>query len=141
VQLSYARVLPAPPGRVYDLLSDPPALAEGVDVLQSLTPAGPDAWDVVVKAGLMTFRGTVRVEDRRPATSVALALEGKGTGGRVQGRVTFRLAARGDGTAVDCAGEAEVGGLLALAGARRLEAAGQQALSDLFDVLAARVTK
>ena len=139
MNLTHARILPAPPGRVYDLLSDPPTLAEGVDVLQSLTPAGPDAWEVVVKSGLATFRGTLRVEDRRPPTSVALALEGKGAGGRIKGRLGFRLAPRGDGTAVDCEGEAEVGGLLALAGARRLEAAGQQALADFFDVLASRV--
>lgn len=141
MQLAHTRVLPAPPGRIFDLLSDPPALAEGVDVLQTLTPAGPDTWDVAVKRGLASFRGTIRVQDRRPATALAWAVEAKGAGGRLNGRLEFRLAPRGEGTSVDCSGEAEVGGLLALAGARRLEEAGRQGLSDFFDLLAARVTK
>jgi uncharacterized protein len=139
MKLSHTRVLAAPRERVFELLTDAAAMTEGLDGLESLEPAGPDAWDVVVKAGFSRIKGRVRIEDRKPPTSFALAVDAKGMAGRLRGLARIRLSARGGGTEVACDGEAEVGGLIAMAGPRRTEAAANRKLAEFFDALDARL--
>jgi carbon monoxide dehydrogenase subunit G len=112
---------PAPPERVWALLQDPAALAVAIPGCQKLESLGDGRYAATLQLGVAAFKGVyngeVRVSDLVPPRSYDLHIEGSGRPGFVKGigHITLTPEEPG-GTLVSVDGDAQVGGLLSLAG-------------------------
>jgi carbon monoxide dehydrogenase subunit G len=140
VKLALTNQLTAERGRVFAALVDPNVLQRCIPGCESLTPTGADAYVAVLKIGVAgvkgTYQGTAAVRDKHPPESLTLVFEGKGGPGFVRGSAAIALAAQGDGTAVKCDADVQVGGLIAAVGSRLVEAASKTLANEFFTKLA-----
>ena len=101
-----------------------------------MVKTGDDSYDAHLKIGVAGLKGSyvgkVQLRDKVPPERYTLTMEGKGGPGFIQGTAHIKLAAKGDGTKLDCEAEAEVGGLIAAVGSRLIEAAGKKMMDDFF---------
>lgn len=143
MKLSHVQALRAPREKVFAALTDPATLQACVEGCESLTPAGPDAWDARLKVGLGPIRGTYKgrleIRDRVPPESLSLIIEGRGLAGSVRCEARVTLLEKDGGTELRGDGEAKVGGLLAAFGPSLAESAAKGLLVDFFTKLAARL--
>ena len=143
MKLTHTQVLKAPREKVFAALTDPETLKACIEGCESLVPAGPDAFDAVLNVGLAGikggYKGSLKIQERRPPESLTLAIEGKGLPGFVRGSARVRLAEKDGGTELTGEGEAAVGGLIAAVGSRFVEAAAKKMLADFLGRLAARI--
>lgn len=138
-------VLPAPPERVWQALTDPAVLARGIPGCQRLAAAGPDAYRLTLQTAAPvvqgSYAGEARVAERHPPTSLVLHVEAAGATGSVQAQVTVTLQAEGsDATRVDYAADAVVGGAMAGVGQRLLAAAAQRMAGELLEAVDATLS-
>jgi len=137
MKLDFSERVPAPPDRVFAALTDPTMIRSCVDGLESMTPAGENAYDLRARPGL---KGRMTFLESRPGESVAIAVEGKSLAGSLKGELRVRLLPKGDGTLVEGSGDITVGGFLAALGPKMIESGGRRAVSDFFSKLSARLT-
>src|SRR5216684_7035638 len=129
MKIRITSIIPAPPARVFAALVDPGVLQRCIPGCESLTAAGPDAYEATLKIGVAglkgTYTGKAAIRDRRPPESLTLGFEGKGGPGFVRGSAAITLSAEGEGSAtrVACEADVQVGGLIAAVGSRLVEAA------------------
>ena len=102
VKLTGTATMHAAPDRVWAALNDPAVLAAAIPGCERLEPAGPDAYQFTIAAGVGslqgTFTGRVAVSDRREPDSFVLTATGSGGPGTVSIRARFALAAGPDGS-------------------------------------------
>ena len=140
MKLVHVQFLNAPREKVYAALLDPETLKACVEGCESLTPAGPDGFDAVLRFGLLKMRGRVDVLDRVPPESLTLRIEGKGLPGSVRSSARIRLTEKDGGTELAGEGDVVVGGLLAAAGAGLVDDTARRLLTDFYAKLAARLS-
>jgi carbon monoxide dehydrogenase subunit G len=131
-----------PVGReaVWQALMNPEVLARALPGCEKLE-ANPDgSYSAQMKVGVAaikgTYQGRVEVLDPIPNELFRLRVQGKGTGGFLNGVGTLSLAADGDGTLIRYAGEAQVGGVIASVGQRLVLAAAKQIINQFFAAFA-----
>jgi carbon monoxide dehydrogenase subunit G len=128
-----------PAGRevVWQALMNPEILARALPGCEKLE-ANPDgSYHAQMKVGVAaikgTYQGRVEILDPIPCELFRLKVEGKGTGGFLNGVGTLNLVADGEGTLIRYAGEAQVGGLVASVGQRLVLASAKKIIQQFFE--------
>ena len=133
----------APPQQVWDLLMDTGAIAACLPGCRGLRPTGPDKYDLELVAGVAaisgTFNATIAIEDKQPTTYYQLRMDAHGRPGFVRGAAIVTLVPDDDGTSVNVAATAEVGGTIARVGQRLLEGVARMTMERFYGCLAQRL--
>ena len=137
--------LPAPPEKVWALLTDPGRLAKLLPGCESLEPDGPDRFKAAVKFGIAAitgkYAGTLEFSEKKPHQSMRMKITGKGLPGFVEGAGRLELAGKNGQTELHYAGDANVGGLIASAGQRMMEGAAKKIVDQFFAAAAEELRK
>jgi len=145
MKLSGQYTLPAPPARVWALLTDPDRLAKLLPGCERLDPDGPDRFRAAVKFGIAAisgkYAGTVEFSEKKPAKSMRMKISGKGLPGFVDGSGHIELAEKNDQTELRYTGDAQVGGMIASVGQRMIEGAAKKIVDQFFAAAAEELKK
>jgi uncharacterized protein len=129
--------------RVWDLLMDTSTVASCIPGCRELREVGPDRYEaelvVTVAAITGTFAATVAMEDKIPPHSYRLVVQGTGRTGFIRGQAAISLASGTQGTLVEVAATAQVGGTVARVGQRLLEGVGKMMIDRFFGCLSAKL--
>jgi hypothetical protein len=130
--------MPAPPGEVWSLLTDPARLSRLLPGCERLDPDGPDRYKAAVKFGIAAisgkYAGTLEFAEKKSPHSLVLKMDGKGLPGFVKGEGRIQLVAKGaSDTELTYTGEAQVCGVIASVGQRMLDAAARKIVQQFFD--------
>ena len=136
MKLTGQYTLPAPPEKVWALLTDPQRLAKLLPGCERLEPDGPDRFKAAVKFGLAAisgkYAGTLEFAEKKPNTSMVMKISGKGLPGFVDGSGHIELAGKNGETEVRYTGDAQVGGMIASVGQRMIEGAAKKIVDQFF---------
>ena len=136
MKLSGQYTLPAPPEKVWALLTDPARLAKLLPGCERLDPDGPDRFKAAVKFGLAAisgkYAGTLEFSEKKPHSSLRMKISGKGIPGFVDGSGRIELAPTNGQTEVKYNGDATVGGMIASVGQRMIEGAAKKIVDQFF---------
>ncbi len=135
----------APRERVYAALVEPEVLRRAIPGCESLEKIGEDTYSATLKAGIGsikgTFKGEVRLEDKRPPEHYRIVVEGKGAVGFAKGSADFDLEDKDGGTLIKYSGEMQTGGTIAAVGQRMIQGAAKSMAAKFFAALEAEVEK
>ncbi len=141
MKMSGEEVIPAPITAVWSALNDPQILKQCIPGCESITTTGENAFSarVVAKVGPVKagFTGNVQLKDLNPPHSYRI--EGKGEGGLAgfaTGGATVKLEEVPEGTRLIYDVDAQIGGKLAMLGARLLDSTAQSMAGQFFDKFA-----
>jgi carbon monoxide dehydrogenase subunit G len=138
LKLAGTVAMPAPPGEVWSLLTDPARLSRLLPGCERLDPDGPDRYKAAVKFGIAAisgkYAGTLEFAEKKPPHSLVLKMAGKGLPGFVKGEGRIELTPKGKSESeLTYTGEAQVGGVIASVGQRMLDAAARKIVQQFFD--------
>ena len=135
----------ATPQEVWDLLMDTESIASCLPGCRELRPSGPDKYDLELVAGVAavsgTFKATIAIEEKQPPLSYKLRVDANGRPGFVRGQAFVTLIGENDGTYVNVAASADVGGTVARVGQRLLEGVARMTMERFYGCLAQRVQR
>jgi carbon monoxide dehydrogenase subunit G len=137
MKLNGEATLHAPPDKVWDALNDPAVLVRTIPGCERLEATGPDAYSMVVSAGVASIKGTyagkVALSDQDVPKSFLMTASGSGGPGTVSTEVRVTLSDLGDGsTRLSYAADAVVGGMVAGVGQRMLTAVAKKTAGEFF---------
>jgi uncharacterized protein len=136
VKVSGMHLLNAPRDRVWQLLNDPTFLKECLPGCESMEATGPDQYRVTLTVGIAAvkgkYSGSVTLSEKEPPQRFKMQVEGKGTGGFMQGTGLLELSEDPQGTKVAYQGDVQVGGPIASVGQRLLEGAAKMMVGQFF---------
>jgi uncharacterized protein len=145
MKLSGQYILPAPPAKVWALLTDPVRLAKLLPGCERLDPDGPDRFKAAVKFGLAAisgkYAGTLEFSEKHPNKSMRMKMTGKGIPGFVDGSGRVELAEKEGQTELRYSGDAQVGGMIASVGQRMIEGAARKIVDQFFSAAADELRK
>jgi uncharacterized protein len=145
MKLSGQYTLPAPPAKVWALLTDPDRLAKLLPGCERLDPDGPDRFRAAVKFGIAAisgkYAGTVEFSEKKPPKSMRMKISGKGLPGFVDGSGHIELAEKNGLTELRYTGDAQVGGMIASVGQRMIEGAAKKIVDQFFAAAAEELKK
>jgi len=145
MKLAGQYILPAPPAKVWELLTDPVRLAKLLPGCERLEPDGPDRFKVAVKLGIAAisgnYSGSVEFGEKKPPTSMRMKLSGMGVPGFVDGVGHIELVEKSGQTELRYTGEAQVGGMIAAVGQRMVEGAARKIVDQFFAAAAEELKK
>jgi carbon monoxide dehydrogenase subunit G len=145
MKLAGQYVLPAPPVKVWELLTDPERLAKLLPGCERLDPDGPDRFKAAVKFGIAAisgkYAGTIEFDEKKPPKSMRMKLSGRGIPGFVDGVGHIELAENEGQTELRYTGEAQVGGMIASVGQRMIEGAARKIMDQFFGAVAEELRK
>jgi len=145
MKLAGQYLLPAPPVKVWELLTDPVRLAKLLPGCERLDPDGPDRFKAAVKFGIAAisgkYAGTIEFSEKKPPKSLRMKLSGKGIPGFVDGVGHIELAETEGHTELRYTGEAQVGGMIASVGQRMIEGAGRKIIDQFFAAVTEELKK
>ena len=132
----------APIPRVWDLLTDPNAVAQCMPGCEKLEPLGDDRYQVAMSVGIAAikgrYQGTIAIVDKEPTGSYRLLVDGSGGPGFVRGEGAVTLTAQGDKTKVEVQGDLQVGGVIARVGQRVVGMASKMMMDRFFNCMSER---
>jgi uncharacterized protein len=141
MKLSGEEVIPAGVQAVWNALNDPQVLKQCIPGCESITKTGDNAYSarLVAKVGPVKagFTGSVQLKDLNPPKSYRI--EGKGEGGIAgfaSGGASVRLEEVPEGTRLLYDVDAQIGGKLAMLGARLIDSTAQSYAVQFFDKFA-----
>jgi uncharacterized protein len=144
VKVTGTHMINAPRERLWQLLNDPAFLKACLPGCESLEATGPDQYQAVLTVGIAAvkgkYTGTVALSEREPPQRFKMRVEGKGTGGFMQGTGLLGLAEDAQGTKVTYEGDVQVGGPIASVGQRLLEGAAKMMVGQFFTAVNTQVT-
>ncbi len=138
MEMKGEQLIPASRQDVWDALNDPEALKACIPGCESIDPAGPNAYQVlmVAKVGPVSakFKGKLTLSDVKPPESYSIAFEGQGgAAGFAKGGAKVMLSPEDKGqTKLAYDVTANVGGKLAQIGSRLVDAAARKVADDFF---------
>jgi 2-furoyl-CoA dehydrogenase large subunit len=136
--VSGERRFPAPPARVFELLTDPDVIASAIPAVRSHRVVDADHWDAKVKPPL-PFAPSVTIHfevlDRRQDEHAALHAHGAGA----DATSTFDLTPDGAGTLMRWETEIHLSGILDRFAGHGLDAAAQRQAGRMLDALERRL--
>jgi len=145
MKLAGQYLLPAPPVKVWELLTDPVRLAKLLPGCERLDPDGPDRFKAAVKFGIAAisgkYAGTIEFSDKKPPKSLRMKLSGKGIPGFVDGVGHIELAETEGHTELRYTGEAQVGGMIASVGQRMIEGAARKIMDQFLAAVTEELKK
>ncbi|HET8683440.1 MAG TPA: carbon monoxide dehydrogenase subunit G [Micromonosporaceae bacterium] len=145
MKVSGEATLHGPVDRVYAALNDPAVLVRTIPGCERLEQVGPDAYRMVVTAGVAAVKGTylgeVALAEQDPPHAFVLTAAGSGTPGTVSAQARVRLAPSVDGTTlVSYDADAVVGGVVGGVGQRVLTSVARRTAGDFFAAVDAVLT-
>ena len=136
MKVSGTHLLNAPRDRVWQCLNDPAFLKECLPGCESMEATGPDQYRVTLTVGIAAvkgkYAGSVTLSEKEPPQRFKMQVEGKGTGGFMQGTGLLELSEDPQGTKVTYQGDVQVGGPIASVGQRLLEGAAKMMVGQFF---------
>jgi hypothetical protein len=103
---------------------------------ESMTEAGPDQYEAVMKVGIAsvkgTYKGKVAIKDKQPPSHYVLSGEGSGGPGFMQGDVAIDLEEQDGKTVLKYSTDAKIGGLIASIGQRMLNGVTRMMVDQFF---------
>jgi carbon monoxide dehydrogenase subunit G len=142
VDLNGQVTLPAPPAKVYRVLTDPDGLLKTMPGLKSLTPDGPDRYRAVLEVGVAAVRGrytgVMEIVDQEPPHHYRLKMNGQGPGAFVTIDMTVDITPAtedGAGSILRHQGTAQVGGTMAGVGQRVMGGVASMILGQFFQAV------
>ncbi len=137
MELNGQQRIAAPRQKVWDALNDARVLKACIPGCESLTQDGDNAFDAIVQVKVgpvrAKFSGRVELSDIRPPESYRISGEGKGgVAGFAKGGADVSLVEDGDGTILNYAVKADVGGKLAQIGSRLVQSTANKYTADFF---------
>lgn len=139
--------LPVSQAQAWDALNDVAMLQAALPGCEALTPAGEDAYDVLMAVSIgpvkARFKGRLQLSELTPPQSYRLSFEGSGGAaghGKGQALVQLQAVAPRD-TLLSYDVAASVGGKLAQIGSRLVDAAAQKLAEDFFARLRAALAE
>jgi carbon monoxide dehydrogenase subunit G len=145
MKLAGQYLLPAPPVKVWELLTDPVRLAKLLPGCERLDPDGPDRFKAAVRFGIAAisgkYAGTIEFADKKPPRSMRMKLSGKGIPGFVDGVGHIELAETEGHTELRYTGDAQVGGMIASVGQRMIEGAARKIMDQFFAAVTEELKK
>jgi uncharacterized protein len=143
VKVSGTHLLKAPRDRVWQCLNDPAFLKECLPGCESMEPTGPDQYEVTLTIGIAVvkgkYAGIVSLSEKVPPQRFKMQVEGKGTGGFMQGTGVLELSEDAQETMVTYQGDVQVGGPIASVGQRLLEGAAKMIVGQFFNAVEKRL--
>ena len=143
LNVSLTQSMPFPRERVFAALVDPGCIQKCIDGCDQIVATGPDRYEARLRlsaASAGAIVANVQLSDRNPPESCTLIIETKEPPNLAQATFHIRLLPQGTGSELQCAVEAQVGGLLSLVGSKRLESMFQKAMADFFRKLGEVIT-
>jgi carbon monoxide dehydrogenase subunit G len=142
VKVSGTHIINAPRERLWWLLNDPAFLKACLPGCESLEATAPDQYQAVLTVGIAAvkgkYTGTVTLSEKQPPQRFTMRVEGKGTGGFMQGTGDLALAEDPQGTKVTYQGDVQVGGPIASVGQRLLDGAAKMMVGQFFTAVNAQ---
>jgi uncharacterized protein len=139
VKVSGTQLLNAPRDRVWQLLNDPAFLKMCLPGCESMEATGPDQYQATLTLGIAVvkgkYSGSVALSEKDPPQRFKMQVEGKGTGGFMQGTGLLELSDDLQGTKVTYQGDVQVGGPIASVGQRLLDGAAKMMVSQFFSAV------
>jgi carbon monoxide dehydrogenase subunit G len=137
MNISGTATLRAPVGAVYAALTDPAVLVATIPGCSSLEETGPDAYTMVITAGVAavkgTYRGEVALTDQQAPHGFVLKASGSGAPGTVSAEAKVHLDDGGDGTTtLTYDADAVVGGMVGGVGQRVLAGVARKTANEFF---------
>ena len=136
MKVSGTHILNAPQERVWELLNDPAFLKVCLPGCESMEATGPDQYQATLTVGIAAvkgkYTGSVVLSEKEPPQRFAMRVEGKGTGGFMQGTGLLELGDDPQGTKVTYQGDVQVGGPIASVGQRLLDGAAKMIVGQFF---------
>lgn len=121
---------------VWDALQDPAVLARTIPGCESLAEVGAGSYQMMISAGVASIKGTyageVTLSDHEPPHAFTLRATGQGAPGTIDATVRVLLAEAAEGTRVDYAADATVGGMVGGVGQRMLAGVGKKMAGQFF---------
>jgi carbon monoxide dehydrogenase subunit G len=143
VKVSGSHLLNAPRQRVWQSLNDPAFLKACLPGCESMEVIGPDQYQAVLTVGIAAvkgkYTGTVTLSEKEPPQRFTMQVQGKGTGGFMQGTGVLELSEDPQGTKVTYQGDVQVGGPIASIGQRLLEGAAKLIVGQFFNTVNAQL--
>jgi carbon monoxide dehydrogenase subunit G len=128
--------LHGPVDQVYKALHDPAVLVRTIPGCERLEQVGPDAYRMVVSAGVAAIKGSysgdVLLTAQDAPNSFLLKASGSGAPGTVSAEVRIRLAAQNGGTLLTYDADAVVGGPVGGVGQRILAGVAKRTAGEFF---------
>ena len=123
---------------IYAALNDPDILDQCISGCKEFTRHSDTAFEAVISLKFgpvkVTFKSAVTLTNLEPPESYTLLGEGKGgAAGFAKGSADVRLIEDGDGTGLEYAVEANVGGKLAQIGSRLIESSWRKFAASFFE--------
>jgi hypothetical protein len=137
MEMKGEQLVPASQEATWNALNDPQMLKACVMGCESITPAGDNAYEVLMVARVgpvsAKFKGKLTLSDIIPPQSYSITFEGQGgAAGFAKGGAQVRLAEEGNSTRLSYDVKANVGGKLAQIGSRLVDAAARKVADDFF---------
>ena len=137
MEMKGEQLLPAPQQTVWNALNDPEVLKACVPGCESITPAGDNAYEVLMVARVgpvsAKFKGKLTLSDINPPNSYSISFEGQGgAAGFAKGGAQVQLNAEDGKTKLVYQAKANVGGKLAQIGSRLVDAAAKKVADEFF---------
>ncbi|HUW78178.1 MAG TPA: carbon monoxide dehydrogenase subunit G [Candidatus Nanopelagicaceae bacterium] len=128
-----------PPERVFAALTDPAVLARTLPGCLSLQQIGPDAYKMVITAGVASIKGSylgqVEISNRVEPSSFTMRAAGSGAPGTIQAEIQIKLVSDGEGTLLSYDADAAVGGVIAGVGQRVLSGVAKKTAGEFFKAM------
>jgi carbon monoxide dehydrogenase subunit G len=127
----------APVDQVWAALLDPAVLVRTIPGCERLETTGPDAYAIVVSAGVAAIRGvysgSCALSDLQELESLRLTVQGAGASGTIAADVALRFRDHGDGTTgLTYDADTVVGGMLGGVGQRMLGSVSRRMAGEFF---------
>jgi hypothetical protein len=139
VKVTGSHLINAPRQRVWQSLNDPGFLKTCLPGCESLEVIGPDQYQAVMTVGIAAvkgkYTGTVTLSEKEPPQRFTMQVQGKGTGGFMQGTGVLELSEDPQGTKVTYQGDVQVGGPIASIGQRLLEGVAKLIVGQFFNAV------
>ena len=137
MEMKGEQLVPASQQETWNALNDPQMLKACVPGCESITPAGDNAYEVLMVARVgpvsAKFKGKLTLSDINPPQSYSISFEGQGgAAGFAKGGAQVRLLTEGTSTKLSYDVKANVGGKLAQIGSRLIDAAARKVADDFF---------
>ena len=130
--------------RVFEMLTDPEALARCIPGARKLKRVDENVYELEINAGVGpikgSYSGTVRLEDLNPPDHYRMIVDAKGKTGFVRGEGSIDLGTDGDGTQVSYSGNVQLGGPVAAVGQRLHLSVSKMMTRQLFGAIEAEAS-
>jgi carbon monoxide dehydrogenase subunit G len=136
VKVAGSYTINAPRAQLWQSLNDPAFLKVCLPGCESLEAIGPDRYQATLTVGIAVvkgkYTGSVTLSEKEPPERFKMQVDGKGTGGFMQGTGLLELAEDPQGTKVTYQGDVQVGGPIASIGQRLLDGAAKMMVGHFF---------